>query len=38
MLAEKLKREHWAVIFDRGSYKYHGRVAVADVLRESDQV
>ena len=37
VLAEKLKKENIeAVIFDRGSYKYHGRVkAVADVLRES---
>lgn len=37
IMAEKLKKEKIAaVIFDRGSYKYHGRVkAVADALRES---
>lgn len=37
ILAEKLKKENIeAVVFDRGSYKYHGRVkAVADALRES---
>ncbi len=37
ILAEKLKKAKIeAVIFDRGSYKYHGRVkAVADALRES---
>jgi large subunit ribosomal protein L18 len=35
-LAEKLKKAKITkLVFDRGSYKYHGRVqAVADVMRE----
>ena len=37
LLAERAKKvKITAVVFDRGSYKYHGRVkAVADALRES---
>lgn len=37
LLAERAKKvKITAVLFDRGSYKYHGRVkAVADALRES---
>lgn len=37
ILAEKMKKAKIsAVVFDRGSYRYHGRVkAVADALREA---
>lgn len=37
LLAEKAKKAKiMAVVFDRGSYKYHGRVkAIADALREA---
>lgn len=37
LLAEKAKKAKiHAVVFDRGSYKYHGRVkAIADAVREA---
>lgn len=37
ILAEKMKKAKiTAVVFDRGSYRYHGRVkAIADTLREA---
>ena len=37
ILAEKMKKAKIvAVVFDRGSYQYHGRVkAIADTLREA---